>query len=284
MLTAEENELLTRIGQGTAMGEVLRRYWHPVGWSEWVTTKPQRVKVLGEELVLYRGQSGRPALMQLRCAHRSVALDYGRVEGDCIRCPYHGWLYDAYGQCLEQPAEPAGSRYKDEIRLRAYPTQEMGGLVFAYMGPEPAPLLPLYDLLRLEDGVRMIQVGNVNANWMNHVENIVDISHLAWLHGYTLPGLWRKAGHLSLGAHRIRRRQCDGDRRHRRLAPLVLRLPAGQPVCLATGRRQRRRARPLDDLSRTGRRLLYPSLFPALLSERQAVPPPRAPGTQTGRV
>jgi 5,5'-dehydrodivanillate O-demethylase oxygenase subunit len=187
MLTAEENERLTRIGQGTPMGEVLRRYWHPVGCSELVTTKPRRVTVLGEELVLYRGQSGRPALMQLRCAHRSVALDYGRVEGDCIRCPYHGWLYDATGQCLEQPAEPAGSRYKDEIRLAAYDTQEAGGLVFGYLGPEPAPLLPLYDLLRLEDGVRMIQVGNVSANWMNHVENIVDISHLAWLHGYTFP-------------------------------------------------------------------------------------------------
>jgi 5,5'-dehydrodivanillate O-demethylase oxygenase subunit len=90
MLTAEENELLTRIGPGTPMGEVLRRYWHPVGCSEWVTQKPQRIKVLGEELVIYRGESGRPAVMQLRCAHRSVALDYGRVEGDCIRCPYHG--------------------------------------------------------------------------------------------------------------------------------------------------------------------------------------------------
>ena len=187
MLTREENELLTRIGPGTPMGELLRRYWHPVGVSEWVTTKPQRLKVLGEELVLYRGDSGAAALLQLHCAHRGVALDYGRVEGDCIRCPYHGWLYDRTGQCHEQPAEPEGSRYKDEIRLTAYPTQEVGGLVFTYLGPEPAPLLPLYDLVRLDDGVKMIQVGNVNANWMNHVENIVDISHLAWLHGYTFP-------------------------------------------------------------------------------------------------
>ena len=91
------------------MGEVLRRYWHPVGCTETVTKKPQRVKVLGEELVLYRGESGTPVLMQLRCAHRSLALDYGRVEGDSLRCPYHGWLYDRAGQCLEQPAEPEGS-------------------------------------------------------------------------------------------------------------------------------------------------------------------------------
>lgn len=192
MLSSEENVLFTRIGPGTPMGNLLRRYWHPVGCSEWVTTKPQRVKVLGEELVLYRGQSGGAVLMQLRCAHRSVALDYGRVEGDSIRCPYHGWLYDKSGQCLAQPAEPESSSYKHEIRLTSYKTQEAGGLVFAYMGPEPAPLLPLYDLLLEEDGVRAIQVGNVNANWFNHVENIVDISHLAWLHGYTFPAYGAK--------------------------------------------------------------------------------------------
>lgn len=134
MLTAEENERLTRIGPGTPMGEVLRATG--IRWAvRNGSRKPQRIKVLGEELVLYRGEGGRPALMQLRCAHRNVALDYGRVEGDCIRCPYHGWLYDATGQCLEQPAEPPGSRYKDEIRMAAYPTQELGGLVFAIWDP-----------------------------------------------------------------------------------------------------------------------------------------------------
>jgi 5,5'-dehydrodivanillate O-demethylase len=97
MLSTEDNMLFTSVGPETAMGTLLRRYWHPVGVSEFVTAKPQRVKVLGEELVLYRGKSGEAHLMQLRCAHRSLALDYGRVEGDCIRCPYHGWLYDAAG-------------------------------------------------------------------------------------------------------------------------------------------------------------------------------------------
>jgi 5,5'-dehydrodivanillate O-demethylase oxygenase subunit len=187
MLSREENTLLTSIGPGTPMGTLLRRYWHPVGVSEFVSSKPQRLKVLGEELVLYRGQSGETHLMQLRCAHRAVALDYGRVEGDCIRCPYHGWLYDGTGLCLDQPAEPEGSKYKNEIKLTAYKTQEFSGIVFGYMGPEPAPLLPLYDVLRWEDGVKDVTVQNVNANWLNHVENIVDISHLAWLHGYTFP-------------------------------------------------------------------------------------------------
>jgi 5,5'-dehydrodivanillate O-demethylase oxygenase subunit len=185
MLTAEENELLTRIGQGTPMGEgaaPLLASGRLFGMGHDQAAAHQDAERGADAL-----SRAEPALMQLRCAHRSVALDYGRVKGDCIRCPYHGWLYDATGQCLEQPAEPAGSRYKDEIRMRAYPTQEMGGLVFGYMGPEPAPLLPLYDLLRREDGVKMIQVGNVSANWMNHVDNIVDISHLTWLHGYTFP-------------------------------------------------------------------------------------------------
>jgi 5,5'-dehydrodivanillate O-demethylase oxygenase subunit len=192
MLSREENTLLTAIGPGTEMGAVLRRYWHPVGCSQFVTSKPQRVKVLGEELVLYRGTSGAPALMQLRCAHRSLALDFGRIEGDSIRCAYHGWLYDRTGQCLEQPAEPEGSSFKEKIRLASYRTQEAGGLVFAYMGPEPAPLLPLYDVLLMEDGVKDVQVQTIHANWFNHVENIVDISHLAWLHGYTFPAYGAK--------------------------------------------------------------------------------------------
>lgn len=187
MLSQDENRLLTRVGPGTPMGAMLRRYWHPVGCSELITTKPRPTKVLGEELVLYRGASGRPVLMERRCAHRSLALDYGRVEGDCLRCPYHGWLYDKTGQCLEQPAEPEGSGFKEKIRLTSYPVQEVSGLVFGYLGPAPAPVLPLYDVLRMEEGAKGIQIRNVSANWLNHVENIVDISHLAWLHGHSFP-------------------------------------------------------------------------------------------------
>jgi 5,5'-dehydrodivanillate O-demethylase len=96
-------------------------------------------------------------------------------------------MYDRTGQCVEQPAEPAESTFKDRIRLKAYPTQEYSGLIYGYLGPEPAPLLPLYDVLNMEDGVKTVQVQTVHANWLNHVENIVDISHLAWLHGYTFP-------------------------------------------------------------------------------------------------
>ena len=187
MLTKDENDLFMHTGPGTPMGNVLRRYWHAVGCSDMVTAKPQRVKVLGEELVLYRSGDGAPVLMELRCAHRRVALDHGRVEGDCIRCPYHGWLYDAAGQCIEQPAEPDGSSFKDKVRLASYRTQEFSGIVFAYMGPEPAPLLPLFDVLRMTDGVKEVMMQTVHTNWLGHIENVVDISHLAWLHGYTFP-------------------------------------------------------------------------------------------------
>jgi 5,5'-dehydrodivanillate O-demethylase len=192
MLSLEDNKLFTSIGPGTPMGTTLRRYWHAVGCSEFVTSKPRRVKVLGEELVIYRGESGKPALMQLRCAHRSLALDYGRVEGDSIRCSYHGWLYDRTGQCLAQPAEPEGSTFYEKIQLKSYRVQEISGLVFAYMGPEPAPLLPMYDVLLMDEGVKDVQVQLIHANWFNHVENIVDISHLAWLHGYTFPAYGAK--------------------------------------------------------------------------------------------
>ena len=192
MLSAEEQKLLTSVGPGTPVGEMLRRYWQPVHLSELIKKKPQRVKVLGEELVVYRGESGKPVVMQLRCAHRSLALDYGRVEGDSIRCPYHGWLYDKTGQCLAQPAEPEASQFKDKVRLKAYPTEEISGLIFTYMGPLPAPVLPLYDVLTSEDGVKGVQMRNVNANWLNAVENIVDISHLAWLHGHTFPAYGAK--------------------------------------------------------------------------------------------
>ncbi len=192
MLSAEDNKLYTQVGPGTPMGELLRRYWQPVGMTGHVTSKPQRIKILGEELLLYRGESGQTALTQLRCAHRSLALDYGRVEGDNIRCPYHGWLYDAKGKCLAQPAEPEGSAFKDKVQLKAYPTQEASGLVFAYMGPGEAPLLPLYDVMLEDKGKKSIGMRNVSANWLNAIENIVDISHLAWLHAYTFPAYGAK--------------------------------------------------------------------------------------------
>lgn len=188
MLTREENETLTRVGRGTPAGELLRRYWHVVAAAgELSEQKPVKaVKLLGEELVLYRDKAGRYGLVGEHCPHRAASLAFGRVDEEGIRCPYHGWKFDAGGTCLEQPAEPPERCFKDKIKHIAYPVQKLGGLVFAYLGPEPAPLLPRWDVLAWENGQRWIEVHEVlRCNWLQPMENSVDPSHLYWLHGDT---------------------------------------------------------------------------------------------------
>ena len=144
MVSVQENELLTRIGPGTPGGELLRRYWQPAALAEELPTggAPLPVRLLGEELVLFRDADGHPGLLGLHCAHRGADLSYGRLEDGGIRCIYHGWLYDRTGRCLEQPGEPAGSTFHERIRHTAYPCEERAGLVLTYMGPGDPPLLP----------------------------------------------------------------------------------------------------------------------------------------------
>ncbi|MBA2690086.1 MAG: aromatic ring-hydroxylating dioxygenase subunit alpha [Burkholderiales bacterium] len=194
MLRQAENEALTRVGAGTPAGELLRRYWHPVAMAgELSEEKPiKAVKILGENLVVFRMPPGpnesqpRYGLVAEQCRHRLASLAYGRVDNEGIRCPYHGWKYGPSGRCLEQPAEPADSKYKDEIRQPAYPLQKLAGLLFAYLGPEPAPLLPRWDVLAWEDGKRWVVIESViDCNWLQAMENSVDPSHLYWLHGNT---------------------------------------------------------------------------------------------------
>ncbi|MDB5728636.1 MAG: Phenylpropionate dioxygenase and related ring-hydroxylating dioxygenase, large terminal subunit [Noviherbaspirillum sp.] len=147
---------------------------------------------LGEKLVAFRlppaaGESQpRYGLMEEQCAHRLASLAYGTVDSDGIRCPYHGWKYDLAGNCTEQPAEPPESNYKNEIHLSAYPVQKLAGLLWAYMGPLPAPLLPRWDVLVREDGIRSVLVeSDIECNWLQPMENSVDPAHFYWLHGYT---------------------------------------------------------------------------------------------------
>lgn len=188
MLTRVENDTLTRVGRGTPAGELLRRYWHPVAAAGQLTEeKPiKAVKLLDEELVLYRDTKGAYGLVGEHCPHRAASLAFGRVDADGIRCPYHGWKFDAQGKCLEQPAEPPERSFKDKIKHTAYPVQKLGGLLFAYLGPEPAPLLPRWDVLAWENGKRSIEVHEVlRCNWLQPTENSVDPSHLYWLHGAT---------------------------------------------------------------------------------------------------
>ncbi len=194
MLTKEENELMTRIGPGTPAGEMLRRYWWPVAFTEVVRpeARPTKVKLLGQEFVLFRDGSGTLGLLELHCSHRGTSLEFGRVEKNGIRCCYHGWLYDRAGKCLEQPAEPEGSTFKDRIQHPAFHAQDAGGLVFAYVGPEPAPLLPNYDLLVREDGCRVVGGGEEFCNWLQRAENSSDGAHSIALHAAGYPNMAMK--------------------------------------------------------------------------------------------
>lgn len=199
MLTKEENELFTRVEPGTPVGEMLRRYWWPVGFSEEVKSRsaPMCVRLLCEDLVLFRDGQGRVGVLGLHCSHRGASLEYGRVEDAGVRCCYHGWLYDVQGRCLEQPAEPEDSTYKDRVRQLCYPAEELGGLIFAYLGPEPAPLLPRYDLLVREDGTRVLSAGEEYCNWLQRGENTFDIAHVPFLHASGYPSMAMKRPHVA---------------------------------------------------------------------------------------
>src|SRR3954452_19945868 len=143
MLTPEENERITALGPGTPGGDLFRRYWHPVAAaSELTAERPlKRIKILGEELVLYRSEAGGYGLLGEHCSHRGTSLAYGFVEGENLRCPYHGWLYNAGGRWGDQRFEPAQSMMRYTLRHPAYPVEKLGGLLFAYMGPpEKKPL------------------------------------------------------------------------------------------------------------------------------------------------
>jgi 5,5'-dehydrodivanillate O-demethylase len=194
MLSREENELMTRVGRGTPAGEMLRRYWWPVAFTEAVRPKspPAKVKLLGEDLVLFRDGGGALGILELHCSHRGTSLEFGRVEDNGIRCCYHGWLYDRRGKCLEQPAEPAESAFKDRVVHPAFHARDAGGLVFAYIGPEPAPLLPSYDLLIRGDGCRVVGGGEEFCNWLQRAENSADGAHSIALHAAGYPNMAMK--------------------------------------------------------------------------------------------
>jgi 5,5'-dehydrodivanillate O-demethylase len=188
MLTREENELLTQVSRGTPCGELLRRYWHPVAAAAELTDERpiKAVKILNEELVVYRDTTGHYGLVGEHCPHRLASLAYGRVDEQGIRCPYHGWKFDGAGRCLEQPAEPPEGKFKDRIKHVAYPVEYLGGLIYAYLGPAPAPLLPRWDVLVWEHGRRwIVKESIIDCNWLQPMENSVDPSHLYWLHGDT---------------------------------------------------------------------------------------------------
>lgn len=186
MLAREENDLVTRTGPGTPAGELLRRYWQPAALTE--ELPPERpvkaVRLLGEDLVLFRDEQARYGLLGRHCSHRATDLSFGRLEDGGLRCPYHGWLYDVHGRCLEQPAEPEGSRFHEKIRHPAYPCREVNGIIFAYLGPGDPPGFPDFDCFLAPEEFAFAFKGFLDCNWLQGLEGGVDPCHASFLHRF----------------------------------------------------------------------------------------------------
>ncbi len=186
MTPEAQNELLTQVGASTPMGQLLRRYWHPIaGTSELDETPVKPVRLLGEDLVLYKDLGGTYGLVDRHCPHRRADLSYGFVEQCGLRCNYHGWLYDAAGQCIAQPYEDIAHPERDlkaRIHIKAYPVEVKGGIVFAYLGPLPTPLLLDWDFLSRPNGFCQIVTANIPCNWLQCQENSIDPVHFEWMH------------------------------------------------------------------------------------------------------
>jgi 5,5'-dehydrodivanillate O-demethylase oxygenase subunit len=177
------NDRLTRVGPGEPCGELMRRYWLPIAPAAQLLENPvRRVRILGEDLTLYRDLSGTLGLIGERCLHRRVDLQFGIPDACGLRCPYHGWLFDATGECIERPLESQPQRAVQK-KLAGYPVQELGGLIFAYMGPLPAPALPRWDIFVWPNAIRQIAVNVLDCNWLQCHENTGDPTHSVWTHG-----------------------------------------------------------------------------------------------------
>lgn len=186
MLTADQNRLLTETGPGTGCGDLMRHYWQPAALAEELPEERpvKAVRLLGEDLVLYRTESGGYGLIGRSCPHRGADLCFGRLEDGGLRCSFHGWLFDEHGACLEQPAEPPGSRFHTKIRQPAYPCIERNGIVFAYMGPGEPPALPAFDCFEAPDANTFAFKGFVDCNWLQLNEVGIDPAHASFLHRF----------------------------------------------------------------------------------------------------
>ncbi len=186
MISQELNDRLTRTGKGMPAGELLRRYWQPAALTEELDgERPVApVTLLGERLVLFRDDEGELGLIGRHCAHRGADLCFGRREDNGLRCPFHGWLYDRNGQCLEQPGEPEGSRMHERIRVVSYPVVEKNGIVFAYLGPGEPPGFANFDCFRAPDTHVFAFKGLWECNWLQALEIGIDPAHASFLHRF----------------------------------------------------------------------------------------------------
>jgi phthalate 4,5-dioxygenase oxygenase subunit len=186
MTTAAENEFMTRITPGSPAGKLLREYWQPAALSEELDRgRPVApVRLLGEDLVLFRDARGRLGLMDRHCPHRGADLCFGRLEDGGLRCAFHGWLFDTTGQCLEQPAEPADSRAHHHLRHRSYPCVERNGIVFAYLGQGTPPAFPAFDCFLAPPQQTFAFKGLWECNWLQALEVGIDPAHPSYLHRF----------------------------------------------------------------------------------------------------
>src|SRR5919198_3690338 len=186
MLSRTENELLTRVGPGTPMGALLRCFWQPFALASELPgpdCDPLRVRLLGEDLVAFRDSAGAVGLLAAHCPHRGASLFFGRNEEGGLRCVYHGWKFDAAGACLDMPNEPAESDFKHKVKAVAYPVQERGGVLWAYLGP-PAdvPSAPELEWTHVPENQRYVSKRIQRCNFLQNVEGEVDSSHVSFLH------------------------------------------------------------------------------------------------------
>ena len=185
MLSAAENERLTRTGRGTPMGEYFRRFWLPVLLSQELAEPdgpPVRVKIMGEDLVAFRDTPGRVGLLEPHCAHRGANLFFGRNEACGLRCAYHGWKYDVDGRCVEMPTMPPESSFRERVRIGSYPTREWGDFIWAYLGPSHlAPALPELEFALLPPAHRYVSKKQ-QCNWAQAAEGGIDTAHFSFLH------------------------------------------------------------------------------------------------------
>ena len=185
MESVKQNKLLTEVGRGTPMGELMRRYWQPIGAAVDLENKwTKRVRLLGEDLVIFKDRQGRLGLIAEQCPHRRASFAHGIPTENGIRCPYHGWEYNAQGKCIHQPNEQDKCAFRDKVSTDAYPIEEMGGMLFAYMGPQPQPLLPRWDGFVAEGTIRIMGRTILPINWLQIMENSLDPVHTEWLHGH----------------------------------------------------------------------------------------------------
>jgi len=186
LLTEEQNQLLTRVGPGTAMGSLLRRYWMPVaGVSEFESCHTKAIRLMGEDLVLYKDLSGNFGLIDRHCPHRRADMSFGMAEANGLRCSYHGWAFDASGQCVAQPFQDTvfpERNFKCSVQTLAYPVEVKAGLVWAYMGPLPAPCVPDWEPFSRPNGFTQIVISSVPCNWFQCQENSIDPVHFEWMH------------------------------------------------------------------------------------------------------